>query len=732
MSAKIVQKIVKAPDSLLLVLLLITFNQDSRAQDQVAEANTRLEEHEDDQQKPHQHSGKIIQLEDMLVTAQKREQNLQEVPISISILDGQKLDADRSEGVAETLRLAPSVDLYKSGQNSGYKLSIRGVTAGLELFTGSSTVGYYLDEVPWGFVKSAAIPDTSAYDLERVEIARGPQGTLYGASALNGVVRIVTKDADLNEYQFKMRTYTSTTEGSDTGNYRGDMVVNIPVIPNKLAFRAVMGYNKLGGWIDNAISSNANDGELRNLRLKINAKPIENLAIELSTWSSRSDFGGPSIAPDPYSPMTSPAIFDEPINVDYDILSATLNYDFPSFSLQSATSYIDYSSKGILDIANLSPLETSLGSEAFAQELHLVSSLAGPWQWFAGMFYRDTEDMQFQSLPMFIPAPINFTNTSESFAVFADISRSFFNGQFEVLVGLRYSEDDVGFIENTPTTGVASQPLENDERTFDNVSSRAVLTWFPKDTLTMYASYSEGFRSGFVQDALVTLIAPGFPALKEDTLANYEIGAKGSLLNDWLNFDAALYYIDWQDVQQTLGVSVGGGADVAVPVNAGSVSGVGVDLEMMIRPIEGLQLGFTLGWNDLGFDKNILSSGQILFEAGDRPNDSIETTLGLFADYLFPIGNNGYKGQLSGSTNYHSSRAKRNIDTGGITQFVESDEIVNTRLTFSVYSPKHWIVTAFVDNATNENGAVSVLPGSPIFTSRLRPRTIGLQLQYHY
>ena len=88
--------------------------------------------------------------------------------------------------------------------------------------------------------------------------------------------------------------------------------------------------------------------------------------------------------------------------------------------------------------------------------------------------------------------------------------------------------------------------------TFDTVTPRAVLTWYPNDELTVYTSYSEGFRSGYDQTPRVEFLAPGFPPVEEDSLRNYEVGAKGNLLDGRLIFDAALYFIDWQDVQQTI------------------------------------------------------------------------------------------------------------------------------------------------------------------------------------
>ena len=166
-------------------------------------------------------------LEELVVTAQKREERLQNVPISISVLSGAALDK-QSSGVAEALSQVAGVSLSASGMAGGGQVTIRGVSANFPLLGGSSTSAYYIDAIPFGFVKSAIAPDASAYDMQRIEVLRGPQGTLYGASALNGVVRLLTTDPDLEKLEFKGRANVSNTERGDP-SYGGDVAVNVPL-----------------------------------------------------------------------------------------------------------------------------------------------------------------------------------------------------------------------------------------------------------------------------------------------------------------------------------------------------------------------------------------------------------------------------------------------------------------------------------------------------------------------
>ena len=179
------------------------------------------------------------QLEQIIVTAQKRQERLQDVPISIAVLGGKDLDTSTYQGVTEALTAVPGVAAVTDGQGGGTFISVRGVSAASYLFSGSSPVAYYLDSIPFGLVDSAIAPDTNAYDLERVEVLRGPQGTLYGANALNGVVRVLTHDADLDQFELKGRTSGSSTEDGG-GNYRGDVAINMPIVEGKVAARAVV------------------------------------------------------------------------------------------------------------------------------------------------------------------------------------------------------------------------------------------------------------------------------------------------------------------------------------------------------------------------------------------------------------------------------------------------------------------------------------------------------------
>jgi iron complex outermembrane receptor protein len=664
----------------------------------------------------------------IVVTAQKREERLKDVPISISVLSGDKLDQSSAQGVAAELTRVSGVVAFPNLQaGGGTVISMRGVSAGSATFAGSNPVSYYLDSVPFGLVQSAVTPDSNAYDLERVEVLRGPQGTLYGASAQAGVVRVLTRDADLDRFEFKARASDSFTKGGGN-NYRGDAAINVPIIEGKLAARAVVGYQDMSGWVDTPLGKNANDSTMRTARLKIGAQPTERLSIAASAWVSRTDTGGVPASDDNQQRGN---LFEETGYNDYDAFGLKVNYDAGPVAITSSTSYLGFKSANALDTYQQFGRHAigilAFRGWTFAQELNLSSMSDGPWRWTAGAMFRDSTDQNGARTP----GTVNYTNTSRSYAVFGELTRLFLDDKLGLMVGARYFHDDVSSREDPINPPLSPPDYYYDEGSFHSTTPRVVLTWRPTPSLSIYGSYSQGFRSGTPQAYYTTGGRLGFPLVEPDKLSNYEIGAKSE--TERLSIEGAIYYADWKDVQQQLTVFFAPtGQYIAAIANGPSASGIGLELSVTARPMKGLSLGANAGWNDLTLDEDIYQGAVLLFAKGDRQNFSPEFTAGVFADYDFPIGASGYTGQFSFGGNYSSRQGRRSVFNG---QQVlgEGDPILTTRASFSVRSPNGWEIGLFGDNLNNENGAVV---GSPFFgvdgSTRMRPRTIGLQLDYHF
>lgn len=689
--------------------------------------------------------GEIERLEEVVVTAQKRKEVLKDVPISMTVLNGKDLDRATGEGVLDALNRVPGISMQGVTMGGMTHLAVRGVSAGAGIVSGSSPVAYYLDSVPFAFARNAIVPDVSPYDLERVEVLRGPQGTLYGASALNGVVRVLTNDPDVNDFDFKARVSTSSTSRGGE-NYRGDAAFNIPLIEGKLAARAVVGYQDQGGWIETAYAENANEASIRNARLKLKYEPTEDLSIGLSAWNSLTKRDMPDVGNDDYF---HDATRREPIKIDMNVYSLDIGYDFSGFSLASASSYLDQTSDSTLDLSVYrafglnDTLHTNFPITVFSQELYLRSSGEGPWRWSVGGMYREEKEHIFQirfdnttgEICCTYVAPTDYVTASKAVAMFGEVTRIFFDGRIELTGGLRHFKDDESADELSRLDGSPPSEFVHPRSSFDALSPRLVATWHAQDRLTLYASYAEGFRSGVDQLNSVLVGAPQFQPVDADTLVNYETGVKGSTWGGRMGFEAAVYFMDWSDVQQSLPVYVATLQQVGV-INSGDASGPGVDFAVTVKPVQGLELGVNLSWNDLKFKEDVLMPGGFLYAGGDeRLVNSAEYTAGAFVDYSVALGQN-LIGRVSLAGNFTSEQLQRAIPQGatgvsGDAVVTEGDSMFNGRASVSIEGREHWSATLFAENVTDENGAIFGNPSDP-FGPRIRPRTVGLQLEYRF
>jgi iron complex outermembrane recepter protein len=664
--------------------------------------------------------------QDIVVTAQRRSEPLQRVPISASVASGKDLDRSNYQGISEVLSTVPGVAISNAFQGGGTQLSIRGVSAGAPLFGGSSAVAYYLDAVPFGLLKSTFTPDSNPYDLQRVEVLRGPQGTLYGSSALNGVVRVLTNDADPTAFDFKARASGSRTDKGGF-NYRGDMAVNVPLVQDSLAVRATLGYQNDSGWIDSPNKSNVNGDHLFSGRFKITAKPTDRLTLNGSVWISRTHYDAPSIG-DRQDFNTS--TLSQPINTDFDSYSLTAGYDLGFARLTSSTSFLRFNNGSLLDLRPITfplTLFTGLKANVFTQEVSLNSQGDGPWRWSIGGIYRNDRERDDQSYAE-LPGDTVYRQTSKSYALYGEITRLLFDDRIELTGGLRYFHDQQSFA----SVQAGDPTVIPNGATFSATTPRFVLSWHPDQKNTLYASYSQGFRSGSPQ---LPPVPTTYPAAGPDKLTNYEVGAKGSILPH-LSYNFAAYYIRWKGVQQqlTVPISVGGNnLPFSVIVNGANATGPGIDASVTTDFIQNLRLTASLSWNNLTLDSPVVSGGQILFRKGERLDFSPKYTAGVSADYVVPVSND-LRGHLFISGNYTSSQTTRDLGANGaIVQ--RGDTVFVGRARVSLESERGWTASVFVDNFTNERPSplISGLTASTNndYDTRIRPRTAGLQLEFH-
>jgi outer membrane receptor protein involved in Fe transport len=478
-----------------------------------------------------------------------------------------------------------------------------------------------------------------------------------------------------------------------------------------------------------------NEGDQRNLRLKVSARPTDRLSIGLSAWNSRTRYDAPQVGD---NRNRTPAVRSEPNQAELDMYALKVDHEFPAFSLSSMSSYVDYNSSAILsslfDFFGGPTFDTYLRSEVFSQEVVLNSPEESPWRWSGGVFYRNAEDVTDQYLGSRLDY---FSDFSEQIAVFGEVGRRFWNDKWEWTLGLRYFHDEAATRSNDNTIPAqANVPLfERIGDSFDALTPRAVLKWHPRSDLMVYATYGQGFRSGAAQTPLALNLVPQFPPVTSDKLHNYEVGAKGDFLGGRVSLETAFYYIDWQDTQQTVFAPVPNapGVSAVVLVNASSASGRGMDVALTLRPLKGLELGAAYSTNDLTFDKEVCCIlGSPVFSKGDRLGGSPKYTVNPFAAYSFPFGASGYRGQLSADASYISpANTKKLGDPNG----VDGESVTIARAGFSLEAPQHWSVSVNVDNLTDYQKSASTFVSNAaiqFLSYRERPRTVNLQFEYRF
>jgi iron complex outermembrane recepter protein len=661
-------------------------------------------------------------VEEVLVTAQRRTERLIDTPLSIGVLSGAELDQSSVRGVTDVLNQVGGVSLTEA-QPGNVQIAVRGVLSSAS--AGTSSVGYYNDEVPFAFINTAELPDTNAFDLARVEVLRGPQGTLYGANALNGVVRVLTNDADVNAFEAKGRLRGSQTHrGGD--NYNGDVALNVPIVPGKLAIRAVAGYSDLSGFIDSTFDGGKdfNDTQAQSYRLKVNYQPSDEFNVKLGYTRSEIDNGGPSSAQDNFTTRFSSNQPDERV---LDIYNLIAEYRAPKVSLLSSTGYVDYLGHRRVELlfggVSLLPVLYTSGLTSFSQEVRLSSNLEGPWRWTAGALYKDTTESTLQDPQAIIPGNLSADYISESYAVFGEATRSFAE-RFEFTAGVRYFEDRFKVVQYSAFAGAAAPPQK---ATFDKVTWRALLTYRPQADAMLYGSVATGFRSGRNQSFAALNFDPTLPAVEPDSLITYEVGTKNELAGGALTFETIVYYTKWEDIQQSLVIPQG----FLGYLNAGEASGVGADASIVVRPTHSLSFQASIGWNDLKLDEDVRQGTAILFQKGARVNDSPEWTGSLGASFRTGMPMENVDFVLSSNYAYGSDRLSRYISAGSGLQ-TESDAIGNLKASAGL-AGERWTVDLYGDNLTNEDGSITSPNGGEAFNSlRYRPRTVGLQTTFSF
>ena len=594
----------------------------------------------------------------IIVTATRREESIQDVPLSITAFGQEELTKKGIVGFDGIGRETPGVILNRPTQNFN-NFTARGIATNGYNANLSSTVSVYIDELPVSTIGNTTVVDPNLFDVERVEFLRGPQGTLFGSGSLSGAMRIITKSPELGYFDTAALVDFGLTN-DDSFRQRYNAMVNVP-IGDKVAVRAVGFYRDEEGYLDNLGTGVNNSNTLIDYggRLVLLFQPTDRLSIKLLGSYENSDPKDSS--------LTSPSLGEEKrISDEPDrftgkqlIANATLEYDFDWATLTSSSTYSDFKQRFYVDLAGTfapgsfpgAPIAFGLDADAFdnvfVQETRLASSLGGAFEFVVGGFYlnrRRDVDFLYRSNPAFLEArgltglPDKYFqeqytySISEEIAAFGELTYRF-SDRFWLTGGLRYGEISAqGFTEaggflatgTTPfipgvqtnyyTAALFGIPLNFDTFTpYEAVegvkakgskpSYKLAASFKPTQNITTYATFATGFRAPIVNAAAGRpSVAPGgendiiipFGATSDD-LKSYEIGAKAVWLDGRVTANLAAYYIDWSNIQvQANRVS----DSVQFATNIGAATSKGIEFELGVVPATGWFLGANGAYND--------------------------------------------------------------------------------------------------------------------------------------
>jgi len=681
-----------------------------------------------------------FEIDEIIVTATKRAVSLQDVPMAITALGERNLENLGADTFADFARTVPGLTL-NSGRPNESRFVIRGITTASSVDSLQSTVAQYIDDLPTlDTFASLSQPDLRLFDVNRVEILRGPQGTLFGSGAMGGAVRVITNKPNTSEFEAKTDLTLSSTKGGQM-SYALNAMVNAPVIEDKLAVRAVGYYRDNGGWVDNVtLGDDLNGEEAYGGRFMVSFNPTEALSLLATIVYQKSK---PGDNPAFNSVLNGKPVRDsgveEFINDELALYNFVLEYDFDGIKLRSSTSYADKTIHKVTDRGGTPPgfgnggapfIEWEEDSSNFFQEVHLYSETDAAFGWFLGGFYRNQSGRNYD-FSWIVPGSeallgrgvtgaagddvFSFllnTDTSEK-ALFGEVSYKF-TDTLEAIIGARYFKNSYSSL--TTSQGVFNGGLTAVSAASDDskVTYKFLLSYTVNDDAMVYAQASQGYRVGGANVPVPEPTPAGFGA---DTLWNYELGAKTSWLGGKLRLNGAIYYIDWTNMQQSLTTPAGW----SFIGNVGKTRSKGAELEVNAQLSEQFSYTGAFAYTDSKIQVGSVSLGS---SAGDRVPGVPKYTLSNAVEYTFQL-----QESVEGYVRLNQQYISRSFNRFNSTSAQMGDyNIINVRLGAYV---DNWEFAVFANNLFDNRAVVAIgLNDTELFL--LKPRTIGLNVRTRF
>ena len=725
-------------------------------------------------------------LQEVVVTAEKRDSTVQKTPISVTAITGADLQSQGITDLVEVAQQVPGVSFKTSGPGQT-ELEMRGLTS-----TGgeSPTVGFYLDETsltpPAMAQNGKVVIDPSLFDLNRVEILRGPQGTLYGAGSMGGTVKLVTNQPDLQRFDVNAQGTFSETDGGGF-NHTENAMLNLPLAPGIAALRIVGTNENISGWIDREVLNpfplevnnstqrgnvaaapvsqdftDSNWETLRGGRASLLVKPTDALSLDAGILYQSIHQGGPNTIDVPPGNEVHYQPFDvaEPFEDNFNLYTLTAKYDFDSFQIVSATSswtrhqlqtqdiseaMQDYIG-GFLGPPAAFPFSTADGglgagsiseddySRQVSEELRIASTGNGPWQWLGGAYYSSFHaTSHVYSYYDGFEALFGTNNLADNhrllnidqYALFGETSYEM-PDHLKSTVGLRYytyHSDSATSVSGVSANGTSATLSSNAQNS--GVTPKVNLAYIPDDNTTIYGTISKGFRPGGPNSPIPPPCTPAPEQFGPDSVWSYELGEKLRFAESRVSVNGDIYYEDWSNIQQQVAPPCG----YKFTTNAGKAKVYGAELEVAVIPVVGLTLTESVGYTHATNSTTLPEAGVV---SGDRLLDVPEVTSNTSATYRYPLPTSQPMSLLFRLNNSYVDSIQ---DITYARNTLPSYDLVNSRVGLEA---DHWSAMFFVDNLTNkvallsDTGALSANVSIFNRVATNQPRTYGVDLNYKF
>jgi len=691
-------------------------------------------------------------IEEIIVTAEKRETSAQETPIALTAYDAEQLQLRGINDITDLQWSVPSLVISPNSQSPVTYAYIRGIGSDQLVAGFDPGVSYHLDG---NYVGQPSSMPGDMWDMQRVEVLRGPQGTLYGRNTTGGSINVITADPTQDFEMF------GDVTGGDYDDVRERLVVNGALADDISARLAVVNESN-DGYQDNKTGHNGDVTDYTSVRAKVRFDLSDNANLVLTAQNFQNSGNQSQRRREPFAPAVFPlpppigpvtvdiftgAIpnpknvrevakdYREYLNLDNDFLSARLTWDFDAgflgpVTLVTNTGYItnDWFQSADIDQSS-NPVQFqrwTMNTNQLTQEIRLVSAGKGPWEWIVGGFYFNENlesDYFFQdSTPFF---GFDFFNGGKlkttSSAVFGQIGYDMREGglPFKVVVGGRYTSDEKEINEYQRIAAFGVNLARSDQQQWDEGTGKVEFDWFITDDVFSYVNLSHGYKGGGYS-------LGQFDTYDPEKVDSAEVGLKSQFWNNRAQVNVAAFYNDYKDLQVNFLQATSFTTD-----NAADATIKGVEVETVLLPFDQFNFGLNLTWLNAQFDKYQFTPTISL--DGDTLNRAPEYTVSTYAQYDYSMGANG---TLTARAQYYWQDdvyyRVQNIDRHKEGAFFTAD----ARLMWTS-ADEQWTVDAFVQNLTDEDNLRNMTvndglaSGTPTtFDSYYPPRTYGVRFAW--